>query len=148
MTKSITETLLFASMAINAAFLIFIAGVFRKILNTLDVVAFKNISELLMKYSSKSAFMIIILNLPFFIAIPYYYFFGFGNQYFTASLMLWFIAGIISKIYKLPVYKMISNLDSNDELQLNEARNKMNNGNIFQAILYSIAVVIMFIGLN
>jgi len=43
---------------------------------------------------------------------------------------------------------MISSLDSNDELQLNEARNKMNNGNIFQAILYSIAVVIMFIGLN
>jgi hypothetical protein len=41
MTRSLAEILLFASVAINAALLIFIAGVLRKVMNDMDESAFK-----------------------------------------------------------------------------------------------------------
>jgi hypothetical protein len=75
--KNFSETLLFASVAINAALLLFIAGVLRKTMNAMDAAAFKNLTELLVRYSSKSPFMIIVLNIPLLGAIPYCYFFGF-----------------------------------------------------------------------
>jgi len=147
-TKTFTETLLFASVAINAALLLFIAGVLRRIMNAMDEAAFKNFTDLLVRYSSKSPFMIIALNLPLLIAIPYYYFFGFDNWWITAGLALWLVAGSISKILKLPVYKAIAALKNDDAVQLNEARRKMNSGNILQAVLYSVAVVLMAFGLH
>jgi hypothetical protein len=148
MTKTFAETLLFTSVAINAALLIFFAGVFRKMMNAVDEATFKNLTELLVRYSSRSPFMIIILNMLLIGAIPYYYFYGFGNWWITAGIILWLVAGSVSKIIKLPVYKAISALNSDDEVQLNEARNKVNTGNLLQAILYSAAVILMAFGLR
>jgi hypothetical protein len=146
MTKSFAETLLFASVAVNAALLLFFAGVLRKIMNTVDEATFKNLTDLLVKYSSKSTFMIIALNLPFFGAIPYYYFYGFGNWWITAGLALWLISGSIAKVYKLPAYKTISTLISEDTVQLRELRRKIDIGNIFQAIAYLVATFAMAVG--
>jgi hypothetical protein len=148
MTKQLAEALLFTSVATNTALLIFIAGVLRKVMNAMDVAIFKNTTESIVRYSSKSPFMIIILNLPLIGAIPYYYFFGFSNWWITAGMLIWLIAGSISKILKLPVYRSISELKSDEALRLNEERHKMNTGNILQAILYSVAVVIMAFGLR
>jgi hypothetical protein len=148
MTKTFAETLLFASVATNAALLIFFAGVFRKMMNAVDAATFKNLTELLVRYSSRSPFMIIALNLPFIGAIPYYYFYGFGNWWITAGLILWLVSGSVSKIIKLPVYKAISTLNSDDAVQLNEMRNKVNTGNLLQAILYSAAVLLMAFGFH
>jgi hypothetical protein len=147
MTKNFVETLLFASVVVNAALLIFIAGVLRKIMNALDGPAFKSFTELLVRYSSKSPFMIIVLNLPLLIAIPYYYFFGFSNWWITAGIAIWLIAGSISKMLKLPVYKSISMLKSDDLIQLNELRYTLNRGNIMQAVLYTAAVIPMTFGI-
>jgi len=147
MTRHFIETLLFASVVFNAGLLLFFAGVFRQILNAVDAATFKNLNDLLVRYSTKSAFMIIGLNLPFLVAIPYYYSYGFGNWWVTASLVIWLAAGSVSKILKLPVYKTIAALKSDDTAQLIEARRKVNRGNTFQAILYCIAVVVMAIGL-
>jgi hypothetical protein len=148
MTKAFFETLLFASVASNAALLIFFAGVFRKIMNAVDETTFKNVTELLFRYSSKSPFMIIVLNLPLLKAIPYFYFYGFGNRWITAGIALWLVGGSISKMIKLPVYKAISLLKSDDVVQLQAARHKVNNGNLLQAALYSAAVVLMVFGLR
>ncbi|HEV3222753.1 MAG TPA: hypothetical protein VGZ90_07735 [Puia sp.] len=148
MTKTLAESLLFTSVAINAALLIFFAGVFRKMMNSIDEAEFKKLTELLVRYSSKSPFMIIVLNLPLLGVIPYYYFYGFGNWWITAGIALWLVAGSISKIYKLPVYRAISTLKSGDAIKLKRQRYKLDTGNLFQAILYSAAVIIMAFGLR
>ncbi|HEY4322667.1 MAG TPA: hypothetical protein VGN20_01745 [Mucilaginibacter sp.] len=147
MTKTFVETLLFASVAVNAALLIFFAGVYRKMMNALDEATFKNLTELLMRYSSKSLFMIIVLSIPLIGAIPYYYFYGFSNWWVTSGLALWFVTGNIAKIVKLPVYKAISTLENDEVMQLKEMRHKMNIGNLFQATFYSVAVILMALGL-
>lgn len=147
MTKIFVEALLFASVAINAALLIFFAGVYRKMMNALDEAAFKNLTELLIRYSSKSAFMIIILNIPLIGAIPYYYLYGFGNWWITSGLVLWLVAGSIAKTLKLPVYKAIASLKNDDVIELKEARRKMNMGNLLQATLYSVATILMALGI-
>lgn len=148
MTKIFIEALLFASVAINAALLLFFAGVYRKIMNAVDEATFKNVTDLLVRYSSKSPFMIITLTIPLIGAIPYYYFYGFGNWWITSGLGLWLVAGNIAKAIKLPVYKAIATLKSDNVAPLNEARRKLNMGNIFQAVLYSTAVILMAFGLH
>ena len=145
MTRHFIETLLFASAVLNAGLLLFFAGVFRKILNAVDTATFKNLTDLLVRYSTRSAFMIIGLNLPLLVAIPYYYLCGFGNWWITASLILWLAAGSISKILKLPVYKTIAAPKSDNAAQLMGARRRVNRGN---SLLYCIAVVVMAIGLR
>jgi len=147
MTTPFAQSLLFASVAVNAALLLFFAGVLRKIMNAVHEATFKNLTDLLVKYSSRSPFMIIVLNLPFFGAIPYYYFFGFGNWWITAGLALWLISGSIAKFYKLPAYKAISTLTSGDAVQLREMRRKIDIGNIFQATAYTVASFIMGYGI-
>ena len=59
MTKNLIEALLFAAVVLNAGLLLFFAGVFRKMLNTVDITTFKNLTDMLVRYSTKSAFMII-----------------------------------------------------------------------------------------
>ncbi len=148
MTKNLVETLLFASVAINAALLLFIAGVLRKMMNAVDAATFKNLIDLMVRYSTKSPFMIIALNIPLLIAMPYYYFYGFSNWWLTAGIALWLVAGSIAKVFKLPVYKAIASLKSDEADQLKVQRRKFNMGNIAQAALYSAAVVLMLFGLN
>jgi hypothetical protein len=147
MTRFFAETLLFASVAVNAALLLFFAGVLRKIMNAVNEATFKNLTDLLVSYSSKSPFMIIVLNLPFIGAIPYYYFYGFGNWQITAGLALWLISGSIAKFYKLPAYKAISALNGEDVDQLRAQRKKIDIGNLFQAVTYMVATLIMAWGI-
>jgi hypothetical protein len=73
MTRTVAEILFFASVAINAALLIFIAGVLRKVMNDMDEPAFKQFVVLLVRHSKKSPFMLTVLNIPFIGAIPYFY---------------------------------------------------------------------------
>lgn len=44
--------MLFGSVAINAALLIFFAGVFRKMMNTVDEATFKKLIVLMVRYSN------------------------------------------------------------------------------------------------
>lgn len=148
MTKTLLEALLFASVALNAALLMFFAGVFRQIMDAVDVAIFKNLTNLLVDYSKRSAFMIIALNLPLLLAIPYYWLYGFGNWWITASLVLWLVAGSVCKVIKLPVYKAIANLKNDETAQLTDLRRKLNSANMLQAILYAIATILMIPGLH
>ena len=148
MVKELVLMFLFASISINAALILFFASVYKKMMNGVDIVAFKNLTEMLVRYSSRSIFMIIALNLPLLIAIPYYYINGFNNWWITASLLLWLIGGSISKIIKMPVYRTIAKLEGDNEAALNKMRYKLNSGNILQAWLYSISVIIMALGLT
>lgn len=145
MTRTLVEILLFASLAINAALLIFIAGVLRKVMNDMDESAFKQFVDSLVRHSKKSPFMLIALNLPFLGAIPYFYFYGFSNRWLLAGLALWLVSGSAAKAIKLPIYKALANLEAGDVARLRAERKKMNAGNMFQAILNSVAVVLAMV---
>jgi len=145
MTQTLAEILLFASVAINAALLIFIAGVLGNVMNDMDELEFKYFVESLYRHSTKSPFMLTVLNMPFVGAIPYFYFYGSGNQWITAGLAIWLIAGIIAKAIKVPVYKTIAAAGGGEVLRLREERRKLNAGNLLQAILNLVAAAVMII---
>jgi hypothetical protein len=143
MTQTLAEILLFVSVAINAALLIFIAGVLRKTMNDMDEPTFKHFVESLVRHSSKSPFMLTVLNIPALGAIPYFYLYGFGNRWITAGLALWLV--VISKIIKVPIYKTVVALESSAVVRLREERQKLNTGNMLQAILNFVAGALMTI---
>ncbi|HEY6491060.1 MAG: hypothetical protein WCC26_13455 [Terracidiphilus sp.] len=146
MTRSFAEILLFALLAMNAGLLIFIAGVLRKVMNEMDEAAFKQFVMSLVRHSKRSPFMLTVLDIPLLGAIPYLYFYGFGNRWLIAGLALWLVSGGIAKLIKLPVYKAVAALDAGDGARLEEARHKLNAGNMFQAILNSVAVLVALVG--
>jgi len=143
MTQTLAEILLFVSAAINAALLIFIAEVLRKTMNDMDEPTFKHFVESLVRHSTKSPFMLTVLNIPAIGAIPYFYLYGFGNRWITAGLALWLVAGVISKIIKVPNYKTVAALESSAVVRLREERQKLNTGNMLQAILNFVAGALM-----
>jgi hypothetical protein len=85
MTQSLAEILLFVSAAINAALLVFIAGVLRKVMNDMDGPTFKHFVGSLASHSTRSPFMLTVLNVPAFGAIPYFYFYGFHSRWIVAD---------------------------------------------------------------
>lgn len=93
MTRTLAEILLFGLLAMNAALLIFIAGVLRKVMNDMDEAAFKQFLTSLVRHSKRSPFMLTVLDIPLLGAIPYLYFYGFGNRWLIAGLALWLVAG-------------------------------------------------------
>jgi hypothetical protein len=93
MTRTLAETLLFTSLAINAALLIFIAGVLRRVMNDMNQSEFKQFVVSLVHHSKKSPFMLTVLNIPFLGAIPYFYLYRFANRWLLAGLTLWLVAG-------------------------------------------------------
>ena len=145
MARTLAENLLFASLAINAALMIFIAGVLRKVMNDMHEAEFKQFVMLLVRHSKKSLFMVAVLNIPFFGAIPYLYFYGFANRWLLSGLALWLVAGAIGKTMKLPIYRVVSTLEDRDLTRLREERQKLNAGNVLQAMLNSVAVLLGFV---
>ena len=143
MTKPLAEVLLFVSLAINATLLIFIAGALRKVLNDLERAGIQDFCRFAgSSFNRKSPFMLTALNIPAIGAIPYLYFYGLSNRWLVAGLVLWFVGGCIAKIIKVSIYKAIAALDPGDASKLRAERRKLNAGNILQAVLDSIAVVL------
>ncbi len=145
MTRTLAENLLFASLAINAALLIFIAGVLRKVMNDMPEAEFNHFVALLVRHSKRSPFMLTALNIPFFGAIAYCYFYGFANRWLLSGLALWLVAGAIGKAMKLPIYKAVSAVQVGDLTRFREDRQKLNAANMLQAILNSVAVLLAFV---
>jgi hypothetical protein len=86
--------------------------------------------------------MLTVLNIPFLGAIPYFYFYGFANRWLLAGLILWLVAGALGKAMKLPIYRAV---EIGDTTRLQEERRKLNAGNMVQAILNSLAVVLALV---
>ena len=143
MNQTLAEILLFVSVATNAALLIFIAGVLRKVMNDMDEPAFKYFLGSLYRHSARSPFMHTVLTIPFLGAIPYFYFYGFTDRWITAGLALWLVAGGVSKMIKVPIYKTVAELESGDVARLSRERQKLNAGNMLQAILNFVATALM-----
>ena len=141
--KITAEILLFSAVTMNAALLTFIAGVLRRVMDDMDVVKFKAFVNSLACYSKRSPFMLALLNSPFVGAIVFIHFYGLGDRWIITGLAIWFVAGSVAKIIKVPVYKKIAALDESDAGCLRTERKRLNNGNLFQAALNSVAAGVM-----
>ena len=145
MSRASAEVLLAASLVMNAALLLFLAGVLRKTMNDLSESSFKVFLDSLVRYSKNSPFMLFAFNIPLLGAIPYFYFYGFANRWLLTALIVWFVAGSIAKIVKLPIYKAVADSDPNDTATLSAARQRMNIANQLQAASNSLAALLALV---
>ena len=145
MNQMLAEILLLISVAMNAALLTFVAGVLRKVMNDMSGAEFQLFLASFYRHSTRSPFMVTILTIPLVGAVPYFYFYGFGNRWIIAGLALWLVAGSIGKMMKLPVFKMVPTLDCSDEAGLSRARHRLNTGNLLQAALNFVATALMVV---
>jgi len=146
MTQTFAELLLLIPAALGTGFLIFIAGTLQGVMNDMDEATFHRFLMMLDKHALKSPYAIAASTLTFVGMIPYWYFYGFANWCFTAGLILFTIASIISKKFNLPIYKRIFALKSSDTTQLREERHKLEKANLLRATIQFISLVLMVIG--
>ncbi len=71
----------------NAALLTFVAGVLRKVMNDMSGAEFQRFLASFYRHSTRSPFMVTILTIPLVGAVPYFYFYGFGNRWITSSVL-------------------------------------------------------------
>ena len=143
--KIFAEILLSISIAMNAALLTFIAGVLRRVMNDMDAPTFRLFVNSLVRHSKKSPFMLAVVNLPLIGAIPFTYFYGFHDRWIIAGIAVWLGTGVAAKLIKVPVYRRIASLEGSDVARLGQERMKLNNGNLLQAILNSVAAGLMML---
>lgn len=146
MTRMFAEILLVAPMILNTGFLIFIAGVIQGIMNEIGEGEFKRFLARLHKHATRSPYTVIVSSVTFVGVIPYFIFYRFHNGWFTAGIVLWFIASIVSKSTNLPLYDRIFAIEDDDVTQLRDARKKLQGANIVRATLSLASVILVLIG--
>jgi hypothetical protein len=147
MTKTLVEMLLFVPSVLCTGFLIFIAGVIQGVMNDLDEAAFHRFMKLLHKRATRSPYAVGVSTITFVGAIPYFIFYGFSNWWFTAGIIVYTIASIVSKSFNLPIYTRIFALESSDAVRLREERRKLQGANLLRSAIQFISIVLMMIGL-
>jgi hypothetical protein len=145
-TQTLVEILLLVPTAFCAGFVVFIAGVIQGVMNDLDEAAFKRFLTLLHTRALRSPYAIGVSSITFLGMIPYFIFYGVGNRWFTAGLVMWVIASIVSKATALPIYARVDAISASDAAQLREERRKLQRANILRAALSSASVVLMVFG--
>ena len=147
MTQRRAEMLLLVPSTLTTGFLLFVAGVVQKVMNDLDEATFQRFLNLLVKHAERSPYAISVSTVPFVGAVPYFIYYRLSNLWFSAGIVLFTVASIVSKILVLPIYKRVSELDSSDTAQLGEERRKLQNANRVRAAFQVASTVLMIIGL-
>ena len=147
MTRTFTEILILIPTTLAAGFLLAVAGVIQKVMNNLDETTFKHFLALLEHHAMRSPFALSVSLLTSIAAIPYWIYFGFGHWWFTAGLILWFVAATLGKVLNLPIYKKVKELSDSQTEALNAERQKLQTANDVRAWLTFASVVLMVISL-
>ena len=146
MTQTFAEILLLVPSTLCTGFLIFIAGVIQKVMNDMDEATFHGFLKMLDKRAIRSPYAVGVSTITFLGMIPYWIFYGFDNGWFSAGLIVYVIASIISKSFNLPIYKRIFALESTDTARLGEERSKLQKANQLRASIQFASIVLMVIG--
>ncbi len=146
MTRIFVEVLLLVASALATGFLVFIADVIQKVMNDLDEGTFYRFLTLLDKRAIRSPYAVGISTITFVGMVPYWIIYGFDNWWFSAGLILYTIASIISKSFNLPIYKRIFALKSTDTAQLGEERRKLQSANLLRASVQFASIILMVLG--
>jgi hypothetical protein len=146
MTRTFAEILLFFPSVLCTGFLMFIAGVVQRVMNELDEATFHRFMRLLHKHATRSPYAITSSTITFIGAIPYFIYYGCSNVCFTAGIIVFTVASIVSKVFNLPIYNRIFALESSDAARLREERRKLQSANLLRATIQFASVVLMAIG--
>jgi len=146
MTQTFAEILLLVPSVLSTGFLIFIAGVIQGVMNDLDEATFHRFLQLLDRHAMRSPYAITVSSITFVGMVPYWIFYGFHNWWFSAGLILYIVASIVSKSFNLPIYKRIFALEGSDTARLSEERHKLQRANLLRATIQSASIVLMVIG--
>ncbi|MHB8897036.1 MAG: hypothetical protein ACYC99_17935 [Candidatus Geothermincolia bacterium] len=147
MTQRRAEMLILIPSTLCTGFLLFIAGVVQKVMNDLDEATFQRFLNLLVKHAERSPYAIGVSTVPFIGAIPYFIYYRLSNLWFSAGIVLFTVASIVSKILVLPIYKRVPEIDSDGTAQLSEERHKLQKANRIRAAIQAVSTVLMVIGL-
>lgn len=147
MTRAFAEILLLVPSALSTGFLLFIADVIQKVMNDMDEAGFHKFMKMLEKRAIRSPYAIVVSSITFLGMIPYWIIFGFENWWFSAGLILYVIASVISKSFNLPIYKRIFALQETDTVQLGIERKKLQGANMLRALIQTASVALMVVGL-
>lgn len=146
MTQRRAETLILVPSTLCTGLLLFAAGVIQKVMNDLDERTFQRFLKLLVKHAERSPYAISVSTIPFVGSIPYFIRYRLSNMWFSAGIVLFTVASIVSKIMVLPIYNKVPEIDSDDTAQLGEARHKLQNANRVRATLQATSTILMVIG--
>ncbi len=70
------------------------------------------------------------------------------DSWFAAGLVVFTLSSIISKALSLPVYKRVIALEGSDSIQLGEERLKLQAANNIRAVLCTLSLVLMAVGMG
>jgi hypothetical protein len=70
------------------------------------------------------------------------------DSWFAAALVVFTLSSIISKALSLPVYKRVIALEGSDSIQLGEERLKLQAANNIRAVLCTLSLVLMAVGMG
>lgn len=141
------ETLLLVFTALTTGFVVFASGVFQNIMESVDEATFKKLLAELTNNALKSPFIIGLSMATAIGMIPYWIFYGFGNLWFSAGLILWLITSVVAKMTRLPIYKRVQELESSNIKELNEERKKLHSTSVLSWSLSVTIVILMLIGI-
>ena len=146
MTQKLAEFLLLIPTALFTGVVIFVADVLQRVMNDLDEATFRRFVTILYKRAVRGIFFVTFASLTFIGMVPYFYFWGFSNFWYTAGLVVFTLSSIISKVLSLPIYQRVIALDGNDSDRLGEERVKLQRANNIRAVLCALSIVLMAVG--
>ena len=143
MPRSTAEVLILTINALGAGILLFVAGVVQKIMDDMDVLAFKRFAKSLGHAAMTNAFAVTIATLPIIAAVAYFAAYGFSQWWFTAGFVAWIIGSSITKIGNMPVYKWIADPHNTDPEELRRQRRRLGVANNWRAWITLASVILM-----
>ena len=146
MTQKRFEMLILIPSTLCTGFLLFIAGVVQKVMNGLDEATFQSFLKLLTRTAERSPYAIGTSTIPFVAALPYFIRYRLSNLWFSAGIIVFTLASVVSKIMVLPVYKRVPEIDSAEAARLSEERHKLQTANRVRATIQAVSTVLMIIG--
>jgi hypothetical protein len=147
MSRDFAEVLIIVVTTIEAGLLLFIAEVIQRLMNEMDAAQFRRFLGRLEHFAMRSPTALAGSLLTTLACIPYFIFFGFGNWWFTAGIVVWFLSAVASKIFNAPIYKRVATLSETDDEELLALRQKLQTANFVRALTTLLSVVLMLIGL-
>jgi hypothetical protein len=157
-TQEFAEVLLLFPAALTAGFILFVADVVQNAMDDMEAAEFKRFLASLTAHAIRSPVAILASTITFVGMFPYWYFYGFNNQWFSVGLILWVITSSIAKQMTLPIYSRVTGrkfpaykarpeIDATDTAALERERRKLRRANLIRAGLSLASVAAMVIGL-
>lgn len=147
MSRTFAEVLILVPTVLEAGLLMFIAEAIQKIMNGMEPAEFKRFLAALEYRATRSSTAFSVAIITTIASIIYWIAFGFDHWWFTAGLIMWWVAGTCSKIFNLPIYRKVKKLDENQTEELINERRKLQTANYVRAYLTFVCVVLMVIAL-